>query len=84
MMGAICFIPKYSHHKYLNQIGKELITNELPYADIFNPTTLMDLWKDLVKEIHGLYCQVHKINQSNPLYMVSVASAYSLPKYLIA
>lgn len=85
-MGAICFIPKFSQQKYLkkNEDDDSNNSNSLPYQDIFNVAVLEEQWKDLTKGLNSLFCQVHKINQSNPLFMATVASAYSLPKYLTA
>ena len=51
---------------------------------MFNQSAMDDLWKELIQDVNNLYCQVHKISQSNPLFMVTVAAAYSLPKYLTA
>lgn len=89
MMGAICFIPKYSQQRQYNNAdqSKDQIvssSNDLPYNHIFNKSALDELWAELIKDFNNLFCVIHKINQSNPLFMLAVASAYSLPKYLAA
>ena len=42
------------------------------------------IWQELVSEISQLYCHVHRISQCSPLFMSTVAAAYSLPQYITA
>lgn len=63
MMGAICFIPKFSQQKnYLEEDQISSSNTELPYYDIFDQSVLEKTQKELAREFHNLFCQVHKIN----------------------
>jgi hypothetical protein len=42
------------------------------------------LWESIIADINSLYCQVHRISTTNPLFMTMMAAIYSLPKYLQA
>lgn len=90
MMGALAFIPEYSRQKYLVQVNitdssaPNQVSSNVPYHDLFDQSTSELLWQSLIQEVNTLYCQVHRISQSSPLFMTIVASAYSLPRYLNA
>jgi hypothetical protein len=79
MMGALAFIPEYSRQKYLLFGKTEEVDQKLPYFELFNPNSLSELWSSIILQINSLYCQVHRINQANPLFMSLVAASYSLP-----
>jgi len=57
---------------------------DLPYYHLFDRATMPELWDTLVNDINQIYCEVHHISQSNPMFMTMVAQCYSMPSYLTA